>query len=205
MLGSEFCLLSGGTLFTSSSSYTVPLNVTTLTIEAIGGGGGGAGSGSRSDSALNGGGGGSLGVLEKITIPVTSGQVISFTIGTGGTAGSATDVSGGDGSSTIITMYGQIILTAIGGLGSTSIIGADGPSTSTGITCGGGSGMGLVNMGTYGMGGTGTILGSNSTIYETMGTNEKSGNGGLNNLSQPPDQNYASGMGGAGGGTKWRI
>jgi len=37
-------------------------------------------------------------------------------------------------------------------------------------------------------------------VYETMGTNEQSGNRGLNNLSQPPDQNYASGMGGAGGG-----
>jgi len=53
-----------------------------------------------------------------------------------------------------------------------------------------------VNTGTYGTGGMGTIPGSNSTIYETMGTNEQSGNGGLNNLSQPPDQNYASGMGG---------
>jgi hypothetical protein len=36
-------LLSGGTLFTTLSSYTVPSNITTLTIEAIGGGGGGAG------------------------------------------------------------------------------------------------------------------------------------------------------------------
>jgi len=70
----------------------------------------------------------------------------------------------------------------------------------SGILCGGGGGMGLVNMGTYGTGGMGTILGSSSTVYETLGTNEQSGNGGLNNLSQPPDQNYASGMGGAGGG-----
>jgi len=37
-------------------------------------------------TALNGGGGRSLGSLEKITNPVTSSQVICFTIGTGGTA-----------------------------------------------------------------------------------------------------------------------
>jgi len=43
-------LLSGGTLFTMLGSYTVPSNVTTLSIEAIGGGGGGAGSGSGSSS-----------------------------------------------------------------------------------------------------------------------------------------------------------
>jgi len=47
-------LLSGGTVFTSSGSYTIPSNVTTLIIEAMGGGGGGTGS----DSAWDGGGGG---------------------------------------------------------------------------------------------------------------------------------------------------
>jgi len=46
---------------------------------------------------------------EKITIPVTSSQVMSFTIGTGGTAGSATSVSGGDRGTTTVTMYGQTI------------------------------------------------------------------------------------------------
>jgi len=39
-----------------------------------------------------------------------------------------------------------------------------------------------------------------SIIYETIGTNEQSGNGGLNNLGQSPFQDSASGMGGAGGG-----
>jgi len=100
-------LLSGGTLFTVSGSYTVPSNITTLSIEAIKEGGGGAGSGSGSDGAWDGRGGGSLGLLEKITIPVTSGQVISFTIGTGGTAGSATSVSSSNRGTTTITMYGQ--------------------------------------------------------------------------------------------------
>jgi len=91
------------------------------------------------------------------------------------------------------------ILTAGGGVGSTGINGGGLPSMASRILCGGGGGMGSVNMGTYGTGDTGTIPGSNSTVYETMGTNEQSGNGGLSNLGQPPDQNYASGMDGAGG------
>jgi len=107
-LGSSVsALLSGGTLFTTSGSYTVPSNVTTITIEPMGGGGGGAGSGSGSAGAWDGGGGGSLGLLKKITIPVTSGQVISFTIGAGGTAGSATSISSGNRGTTTITMYGH--------------------------------------------------------------------------------------------------
>jgi len=51
-------LLSGGTVFTASGSYTVPSNVTTLVIEAIGGGGGGAASsGPNTSGPWNGGGG----------------------------------------------------------------------------------------------------------------------------------------------------
>jgi len=69
-------LLSGGTVFTALGSYTVPSNVTSITIEAMGGGGGGSGGGTGSDGAWDGGGGGGSGSLEKITIPETSGQVI---------------------------------------------------------------------------------------------------------------------------------
>jgi len=47
-------------------------------------------------------------------------------------------------------MYGQTILTANGGLGSTGINGGDGGTTSlTGVSCGGGGGMGSVNTSTY--------------------------------------------------------
>jgi len=82
---SNITILSGGTVFTTLVSYTVPLNVTTLTIEATGRGGGGSGGGTGSESAwAGGGGGGGSGALEKITIPATSKQVIDFTIGVGG-------------------------------------------------------------------------------------------------------------------------
>jgi len=99
-------LLSGGTISTASGSYTVPSNVTTLTIEAMKGDGGGSGGGTGSDGAWAGGGGGGSGALEKITIPATSGQVIDFTVGVGRAGGGG---AGSGGNGTTITMYGQTI------------------------------------------------------------------------------------------------
>jgi len=165
-------LLSGGTVFTTSGSYIIPSNVTTLTIEAMGGGAEGSGGGTGSDGAWAGGGGGGSGALEKITIPATSRQIIDFTIGVGGAGGGGAG-SGGNGTATTVTMYGQTILTANGGLGSTGIDGGDGATTSlTGVSCGGGGGMGSVNTSTDGTGGTGIIPGQPSTIYETQGTDK---------------------------------
>jgi len=71
--------------------------------------------------------------LEKITIPATSGQVIDFTIGVGGVGvgGSGGGGSGDNGTAATVTMYGQTILTANGGLGSTGINGGDGATTSS--------------------------------------------------------------------------
>jgi len=131
-------LLSGGTVFTTLGSYTVPSNVTTLVIEAMGGGGGGAASsGPNTSGPWNGGGGGGSGVLQKITIPATSGQVINFTIGTGGTAGTPS-VSPGDGGITTVTMYGQTILNADGGSGASGLDSRGIASSASGISCGGG-------------------------------------------------------------------
>jgi len=59
---------------------------------------------------------------------VASGQVIDFTIGSGGSGG-APKSGGSNGSTTTVTIYGQSILTCTGGLGSTEINGADGPSS----------------------------------------------------------------------------
>jgi len=85
-------------------------------------------------------------------------------------------------------------------LGSTGIDGGNGATTSlTGVSCGGGGGMGSVNTSTYGTGGIRTFTGQDGTIYETSTSGEQSGNGGLNNLGQPPFLDSASGMGGAGG------
>jgi len=151
-------LLSGGTVFSTTSSYSVLLDVTTLTIEAMGGGGGGSDGGTGSDGAWAGGGGGGSGALEKITIPVTSRQVKDFTIGAGGAGGAQPTQSRGNSTPKTITMYGQTLLTANGGLGFTGIDGGDGATTSlTGNSSGIGGGMGSVNTSTYGTGGIRTF------------------------------------------------
>jgi len=69
---SDITILSGGTVFITTGSYTVPLDVITIAIEAMEGGGGGSSGGTGSDGAWAGGGGEGSGALEKITIPVTS-------------------------------------------------------------------------------------------------------------------------------------
>jgi len=99
----------------TAGSYTVPSNKTTLTIEAMGGGGGGSSGGTGSDGTWAGLGGGGSGALEKIIIPATSRQVIDFTIGVGGAGGAQPTQSGGNSTSTTVTMYGQTLLTANGG------------------------------------------------------------------------------------------
>jgi len=131
-------------------------------------------------------------------LPVTSGQVIDFTIGNSGSGG-APESSRSDGGTTTVSIYGQSILTCAGGLGSTGINGADG-SSSAGITCSSGGGMGYFQSNLAGTGGSGTFPGSNSAIYKADDPSSESGNGGLNNLGQPVMQGFTSGLGGAGGG-----
>jgi len=59
--------------------------------------------------------------------------------------------------------------------------------------------MGYYGNTEYGTGRSGTFLGQNSTTYVAGGTNEHSGNGGLNNLGAPPVMDNQLGTGGAGG------
>jgi len=160
-------LLAGGTLFTTpgSGSYTVPSNVTTLVIEAMGAGGGGGVSTSNSGSApWQGGGGGSSGILQKITIPATSGQVISFNIGTGG-LGETPTTAGESGGETTVLMYGQTISTCLGGAPGNRMDGGGLDSSMAGISCGGGGAMGIYDTTSYGTGGTGTFPGQNGSAY----------------------------------------
>lgn len=71
---------SGYQEFTTSGSFTVPPDVTSINIEVIGGGGGGN---------INGYGGGGGGGYSFGTFAVTPGDVIPVTIGLGGASGSS--------------------------------------------------------------------------------------------------------------------
>lgn len=83
-----FSDLAGQQAFTTSTSWTVPANVTSVSVVAVGAGGGG----SASTTALGGfsGGGGAGGALHwRNAISVTPGETLSIGIGAAGTGGTA--------------------------------------------------------------------------------------------------------------------
>lgn len=106
---------------TTSGNFIVPANIYALKVTCWGGGGGG---GVDSGGVSSGGGGG--GSMCEAILQVTPGQVIPFTIGSGGAAGAP---GGNGGSTTFLT------LTAGGGLGQsggTNAYGAVGGTASGG-------------------------------------------------------------------------
>ena len=89
----------------STASWTVPADVTSVTIFACGGGGGGGRRGNDYGAA-----GGSGSALEQ-QLTVTAGSTHTITIGAGGNAGNADGVDGNAGSNTTIGS----LLTVVGG------------------------------------------------------------------------------------------
>lgn len=163
-----------------TETFTVPTGVTSVTVQIWGGGGGGGGS-TTSGSGGSGGGGG--GYTTK-TFSVTAGQNITYTIGTGGIAGTSAGVIGGTG-----------VTTTLNHIPSTTVL------TGTGGT-GGNFNKGTVGSGGSGSGGT-TTAGSPGAIGTTIGGN--GGNGGNANStggSGSTDNIGGTGIipGGGGGG-----
>lgn len=107
--------------YNASGNWTVPPSVTSVTVQIWGAGGGGGGS---SNSGDGGSGGGSGAYVTRI-IPVTAGNNFTYTIGTGGIAGTAAAGTGGNGGNSIITI-GGFTLTANGGTGGAGNEGAVG-------------------------------------------------------------------------------
>lgn len=97
--------------FTASGTFTVPAGVTAVYVSGIGGGGG---AGGKNTSSYSTGGGGSGQYCIRKKFSVTPGQVISVTIGAGGSGGT---ISGTSGSSGGATTFGAL-LTLSGGSGS---------------------------------------------------------------------------------------
>jgi hypothetical protein len=170
-------------ILTSGSSWTVPSDVYSITVECWGGGGGGGAarnSGVTGNRRASGGGGGGY---TSRTFIVTPGTTYSYTIGGGGSAGATSGGTGGTGGSSTFTVGGTTI-TASGGVG--------GPGTS-------GSGNGTAAAG--GAGGTGT----NGTINYSggaggsAGSNGAGGGGGAGTSSNGTDgTNTSGGAGGSG-------
>lgn len=100
-------------VLSSGTSYTVPAGYTQAKVWAVGAGGGGGGATSNDGTA--GGGGGAGGVAYK-TWTVTTGSVISYSIGTAGAGGYST-ANGTNGGNTTVTYNAVTITGGGGGLG----------------------------------------------------------------------------------------
>jgi hypothetical protein len=175
-------------VFTSTTSFVIPLGVSYMYAEVIGGGGGGAGGtgGGYYDGAAGGGGGGYVAGW----MSVTPGNTLSITVGaggsggTGGTSGNGTAGNdGGPSSCGSFLAWGGSGSTpgaasnsspGVGGNGGTGIVLVSGQNGSgCNGTYGGAGGNAANGIYTYGQGGTG---GSGST--SDVGTNGTSGSSG---------------------------
>jgi hypothetical protein len=199
--------------FSNSGSWTVPADVSSVTVYSWGAGGGGGGSG-VCDCAGGGGGGGAISTK---TISVSSGQTYTITIGTAGSAGSTSGGNGGNGGTTTFTGTGGTCSAAggTGGTGGSSGGGSGGPGGSSGngylykggngasgyITSpwnrGGGAGGGA-GSGSAGVDGSGNTGGSGGTGTYTGGTG---GNGKSTSGQGAGSSGSAPGGGGGGAGS----
>ena len=112
---------TGSQTFVSTESWVVPSGVTSISAFLVGGGGGGAGhllSGENGITNTGSGGGGAGGsTLWAESIPVTPGELLNIIIGNGGSAGTATGVSGGTGGTTSIKRGSTALMEVAGGSG----------------------------------------------------------------------------------------
>lgn len=177
---------SGRKAFTSSGTFTIPSGVRTINIHAVGGGGSGHnGRGSSSYYKAAGGGGGGGGSTYQKGIAVTPGNIVTYTIGAGGTDhypnSTSEEKTGGD---TVVT---------INNTAGTSIT-AEGGYTDYSDTGSGGSGGASGTLGSKGgAGGSGADFESGSIDDSTAG-----GNGGYE-FGDSSATRYQGGGGGGGG------
>ena len=185
----------------SSGTWTVPCDVTSITVEVYGGGGGAGGGGGGSDGGIfntEGGGGAGGGGYTTTTIDVTPGSSFSYNAAPGGCGGgNGSDFSDGDNG---------------GGGGTSTFSGTDASGASVSLTAGGGgSGEGGESGGSPGSGGFGgTASGGSTNISGVSGNSGSGGDGGAGGAGagtnggsggSPDGGNGASyGGGGAGGG-----
>lgn len=126
--------------YTSSTTWTVPAGVTSILCEVIGGGGG-----CGISTAVGGGGGG----FAYGSIAVSAGQVLTITVGTGGTGGQTYPNTGNAGGTSEIVRSGSSLISAAGGGGGGQAAGSGPGGSATGGT--------IYNI----IGGNGAAFGSN--------------------------------------------
>ncbi len=179
------------TLNSGAGNFTVPCNVTSITVDCWGGGGGGGGDNTNGGNRGNGGGGGGY---SSSVMAVTPGQVIAYSVGTGGAGGASGGGAGGNGTA---TTFGALTANpGTGGGGPAGAAGAGGSgSTANGAagTAGTGTGAGGAAGGAGGGAGGTAVAGGNAG-----NAGAAPGGGGSGGNDNSIVFNYAGGAGGAG-------
>jgi len=191
--------------FTSSGSWTVPADVTKISILCIGGGGGGAGLNSSTRVSGAGGAGGSLAYANNVT--VTPGEVLTATVGALG-AGGAKNTAGTAGGFSRLNRSSTVLCLANGGGGASSSGSGGSPNTTFTGTVGyaGGAGGNGQTFGRAGGGGGAAgysgVGGAGQQASSTSSGGAGSGGGGGGGGSSPqyPGQSGGGGVGKLGQG-----
>ncbi len=190
--------------FLSNDTYTVPSDVTSITVQAWGGGGGGGRGFSRANSAAGGGGG----AFAQSVLAVAPGQMFAVIVGVGGTGGTqslaGTNGTGSNfGGGTVVAPGGFAPIDLIAGqFGSNPGVG--GPVGTGDISFAGGNGApkftNFIGGGAGSSGGTGGT--GNNAVGQSGGVapadGGDGGDGGDN--TQPGEQGFVPGGGGGGKG-----
>ncbi|BCY28415.1 GEVED domain-containing protein [Flavobacterium okayamense] len=180
-------------------TFTVPCDVTSITVQAWGAGG--AGGGTTANNS-RGGGGGAGGSYASSVLTVTPGTIYNLTVGAGGTGANSAGASGqASWFGTVTTVYAQ---------------GGQGGAAPNGGTVAGGTGSTAASFGTTliagANGGNGTILtggaggnganaggaGGAARLTEGNGNNGTAPGGGGGGAYLPDNTNHSGGNGGNG-------
>ena len=198
---------TGGQGYTSSGTFVVPSNVTSICVACVGGGGGAInGTGGQA-----GGGGGALSYVNNIA--VTPGETLTVTIGPGTPGRTDTTIAANGGtsslkrSSTILcsagggtSATGNSVQDAAPGLGGAVGVGTGGAGGNgyTGVNSRPGGGGGAGGFSGRGGSGGGSYISGPSIVYvaATAGSGGGAGGGGYSTAAPPCS---AGGGGGAGG------
>jgi len=179
--------IAGQVVFTSSTTWTVPTGVTSVTVLVAAGGGGG---GSATPAGYAGGGGGAGGLVYNAGYSVTPGAPITVTVGGGGAGATTVQNYGANGSDSV---FGTITATKGGGGGSalaTVYAGQNGGS-------GGGGGASSLSVKAGGSGTAGQGNNGGNGVYS--GGQTGGGGGGGNTSAGANGNTLGTGYGGAGG------
>jgi hypothetical protein len=180
---------SGVQSFAASGSFTIPAGVSQIEVEVWG-----AGSGSyASTAALSSGGGAGGGYARKRITGLTSGQVLSVTVGTGGLAGTTSAAPGPGGS----TSFGSYLSATGGGLNPLATVASPWlGASSVGLGSGGdinvagsSGGNGLNNIG--GSGGGGALGGGMTHVATSYAINGQTPGGGASGSGTGPNNSTA--------------